>query len=61
MFLAYAFCYAPSYITLILYPVVEIDEIVYAADMITFQFITVASPLIQAYFRPDIKNALIWF
>uniref|UniRef100_A0A1X7TU75 G-protein coupled receptors family 1 profile domain-containing protein n=1 Tax=Amphimedon queenslandica TaxID=400682 RepID=A0A1X7TU75_AMPQE len=61
MFLAYSFCYGPSYITLMLYPVVEIDEIVYAADMVTFQFITVASPLIQAYFRPDIKNALIWF
>lgn len=61
MFLAYAFCYGPFYITLILYPVVEIDEIVYAADMVTFQFITVATPIIQAYFRPDIKNALISF
>ena len=54
--LIYTLCYAPSVIIDNLSSKIQIPEAVYATNMFTFQFITIASPLIQAYFQLDIKN-----
>ena len=58
MLIAYTLCYVPSLITGNLKQVLQLHEAVSATNMFTFQFITIASPLIQLYFRLDIKNAL---
>ena len=61
MLIVYTMCYAPPMITDNLSSIIQFHEAVYATNMFIFQFITIASPLIQAYFRPDIKNVLVSF
>jgi hypothetical protein len=59
MLLVYVFCYAPGLIGTILSPLGITNGEIFVTIAICFQFITVASPLVQSYFRPDIKQALV--
>ena len=61
MLIAYTICYAPSTFISSLGTVIQLHEAFFATNMFTFQFITIANPLIQAYFRQEIKTVLISF
>ena len=61
MLLVYGICFLPSIVSGGITTVVILPDPVYAVNLVTFQFITVASPLVQSYFRPDIKAAIISF
>ena len=60
MLLVYGICFLPSLISGGITSAVILPDPVYAVNMVTFQFITVASPLVQSYFRPDIKAAILF-
>ena len=59
MLLIYGVCFVPGvlYFLLLLFIDVPLWYIIFA--IICFLFITVASPVIQSYFRPEIKNVLV--
>ena len=59
MLLIYGICFVPGvlYFLLLLFIDVPLWYIIFA--IICFLFITVASPVIQSYFRPEIKNVLV--
>ena len=58
MLIVYGVCFLPSVITGIITIFVILPGEVYAMDMICFQLITTGSPLVQSYFRPDVKDCL---
>ena len=59
MLLAYIVCFAPTFISSIISSSIDIPGEVFFLNVITFFFITVVSPLIQSYFRKEIKNVIV--
>ena len=59
MLIVYVVCFLPSLVTGIITTIVILPDAVYAMDMICFQLITFASPLVQSYFRPEIKDTVV--
>ena len=61
MLLAYTLCYAPAIIFGILSIGFVFPDEVYATISVTLHFIPIVSPMIQAYFRPEITKPLVSF
>uniref|UniRef100_A0A1X7TU63 G-protein coupled receptors family 1 profile domain-containing protein n=1 Tax=Amphimedon queenslandica TaxID=400682 RepID=A0A1X7TU63_AMPQE len=59
MLLAYTVCFAPTLISSIISSSIDIPGEVFFLNVITFFLITVVSPLIQSYFRKDIKEVIV--
>ena len=54
----YGICFIPALIAIILTPVITVPTVFYVTSQICLLFITVANPIVQSYFRPEIKNSL---
>ena len=61
MLLVYVICYLPGAIHLALIPFIDTSFELFATSTACYHFITVANPIIQSYFRPEIKSAFISF
>ena len=60
MLIIYIICFIPGFIYFILYLFIEVLPVeVNIVATVCFVFITVANPVIQAYFRPEIKSVLL--
>ena len=60
MLLIYGICYVPGFLYVLLYLfIVDVPIWLNLFATICFLFITVASPVIQSYFRPEIKSVLV--
>ena len=60
MLLIYGICFIPGFLYfLLLLFIVDIPMWFRIVTLICFLFITVASPVIQSYFRPEIKSVLV--
>ena len=59
MLIVYLICFFPAFLNLIffLFNVVLVEFVTVAS--VCFLFITVANPIVQAYFRPEIKSVLL--
>uniref|UniRef100_A0A1X7SHM1 G-protein coupled receptors family 1 profile domain-containing protein n=1 Tax=Amphimedon queenslandica TaxID=400682 RepID=A0A1X7SHM1_AMPQE len=59
MLLVYGICFMPAVIVIILIPLIDVPIALIVASIICSLFITVANPIVQSYFRPEIKTALL--
>ena len=59
MFIVYIICFIPGILYFILNLFIEVPMEVDIVAIICFLFITVANPIVQAYFRPEIKIVLL--
>ena len=60
MLIIYIICFIPGMIYFILYLFIEVVPVeVNIVANVCFVFITVANPVIQAYFRPELKSVLL--
>ena len=58
MLLIYGICSVPALVLLALREFTDVPPKLHVSNTICFLFITVASPVIQSYFRPEIKSVL---
>ena len=56
MLIVYIICFFPGFLRFFLLLFIEVPVEVYVVALVSFQFITVANPIIQAYFRPEINS-----
>ena len=59
MLIVYIICFFPGFLRFFLLLFIEVPVEVYVVALVSFQFITVANPIIQAYFRPEINSVLL--
>uniref|UniRef100_A0A1X7TTL6 G-protein coupled receptors family 1 profile domain-containing protein n=2 Tax=Amphimedon queenslandica TaxID=400682 RepID=A0A1X7TTL6_AMPQE len=59
MLLVYGICFMPAVIAIILIPVIEVPIALVISSIICSLFITVANPIVQSCFRPEIKSAFL--
>ena len=59
MLIVYGICFTPGTIMIILIPFVESPTELFLTSYICILFITVANPVVQSYFRPEIKSTLL--
>ena len=59
MLIVYIICFIPGILEIILQRFIEITVAGEKVSTVCFIFITIANPIVQAYFRPDIKNVLL--
>ena len=59
MLIVYTICFIPGILLLVLKLFIEVPVEGNAVGTICFLFITVANPIVQAYFRPEIKSVLL--
>ena len=59
MLLVYGMCFIPAVIVIILIPLIDVPIALVVTPIIFFLFITVANPIVQSYFRPEIKSAFL--
>ena len=59
MLIVYGICFTPGTILIILIPFVESPTELFLTSYICILFITVANPIVQSYFRPEIKSTLL--
>ena len=59
MLIVYIICFIPGIIYFILDMFIEVPEEYYFVATVCFLFITIANPIVQAYFRPEIKSVLL--
>ena len=59
MLIVYIICFIPSIIYFILNIFIEVPVEVDIVAAVCFVFITIANPIVQAYFRPEIKSVLL--
>ena len=59
MLLVYGMCFMPAVIVIILIPLIDVPVALVFTSIIFFLFITVANPIVQSYFRPEIKSAFL--
>ena len=59
MLLVYGICFIPVLFAIILIPVITVPTVFFVTSQICLLFITVANPIVQSYFRPEIKNSLL--
>ena len=60
MLLAYLLSYGPGYIVAILAGILNLPAEVFASIEVCFHSITLTSPLVQSYFRPEIKLSIVF-
>ena len=58
LLLAYVLCFAPGFISSFLSAVVDLPPAVYAMVLVCYLIISVANPIVQSCFRPDVKNVV---
>ena len=58
MLLIYGICYVPGVLYFFFYLFIDVPVWFNTVSTLCFLFITVASPVIQSYFRPEIKSVL---
>uniref|UniRef100_A0A1X7UIT0 G-protein coupled receptors family 1 profile domain-containing protein n=1 Tax=Amphimedon queenslandica TaxID=400682 RepID=A0A1X7UIT0_AMPQE len=58
MLLIYGICVVPSLLLLAFQQFIDVPPELFICIRVGFFFITIASPIIQSYFRPEIKSAL---
>ncbi|XP_019853130.1 PREDICTED: trace amine-associated receptor 9-like [Amphimedon queenslandica] len=61
MLLAYTLCYAPTIIFGFISFGFALPNEVYATVTVTLHFVPIVSPMIQAYFRPEVTKSLVSF
>ncbi|XP_019853111.1 PREDICTED: melatonin receptor type 1B-like [Amphimedon queenslandica] len=61
MLLAYTLCYAPSILIGFISFGFTLPEEVFATTIVTLHFVPIVSPMIQAYFRPEITKSFVSF
>ena len=59
MLLVYGICFVPAVLYFFLLLFIDVPMWFRIVTLICFVFITVANPVIQSYFRPEIKSALV--
>ena len=59
MLIVYIICFIPGIIYFILDLFIEVPEEYGLVATVCFVFITIANPIVQAYFRPEIKSVLL--
>ena len=59
MLLIYGICFVPGFLSFFFYLFIDVPLWVNDIAHICFLFITVANPIIQSYFRPEIKSFLV--
>ena len=59
MSLVYLFCFSPGIISALLTPIILVPYEVFVLVIISLELLTIAGPLVQSYFRPDIKEVLV--
>ena len=59
MLIVYGLCYAPGVFHLVLQMSIEIPVEYTLTATVCFVFITVAGPIVQSYFRPEIKRVFV--
>ena len=59
MSLLHLLCFTPGIISAFLTPITLVPYEITALVIISFEFLTIASPLVQSYFRPDIQDVLL--
>ena len=59
MLIVYIICYIPGFLYFILDLFIEVPEEYGLVATVCFVFITIANPIVQAYFRPEIKSVLL--
>ena len=59
MLLIYGICFIPGVIYFLLHLFIDVPLWVNIVTIICFLFITVANPVIQSYFRPEIRSFLV--
>ena len=59
MLLTYSICFLSIASTSLLSLITAMPDAVFFVNIIAFYFVTIATPLIQSYFRPDIKEQLL--
>ena len=59
MLLVYGICFSPGILNYALVGFIFVSEKVYLFVVISFVFVTVLSPIVQSYFRPEIKNTVV--
>ena len=59
MLLVYIICFIPGGIQLALIPIIDTPFGLYATSLACYHFITVANPVVQSYFRPEIKVVFV--
>ena len=59
MLIVYIICFIPGFLYFILNLFIEVPAEVGLVAGVCFVFITVANPVVQAYFRPEIKSVLL--
>lgn len=58
MLLSYIICFSPLIIISFISFAIDLPDSLVFFNMISYFFITIANPLVQSYFRPDIKEVL---
>ena len=56
--IVYIICFIPGILEIILQRFIEFTVASEKVSTVCFIFITIANPIVQAYFKPDIKNVL---
>ncbi|XP_011410233.1 PREDICTED: red-sensitive opsin-like [Amphimedon queenslandica] len=59
MLIAYFVCFSPGYIFGFLSQIYDLHDLSYAIALVFFMMITIINPIIQSYFRPDVKKAFV--
>ena len=59
MLLVYGICFVPAVVYLIIYLFIDVPVWYSFTAFICYLFITVANPVIQSYFRPEIKSFFV--
>ena len=59
MLLVYGICFSPGILNYALVGFIFVSDKVYLFVVISFVFVTVLSPIVQSYFRPEIKNTVV--
>ena len=58
MLLVYGVCFTPGIFTVFLIPFVDVPTELFVTSFFCLIFFTVANPVVQSCFRPDIKNTI---
>ena len=58
MLIVYLVCFSPGFIFGFLSQIYDLHDLSYAIALSFFMTVTIINPIIQSYFRPDIKNTL---
>ena len=60
MLLVYGLCFTPGIINYAVVRAIVVTDEIYLTVVISFIFVTVLSPIVQSYFRPEIKSKIIF-